>query len=52
MNPGQRKKKLILNRNLYAKEYGEGGGGEEKEATWRRGNKEGGITREDKDRAK
>ena len=28
------------------------GGGEEKEATWRRGNKEGGITREDKERAK
>ena len=28
------------------------GGGGEKEATGRRGNKEGGITREDKDRAK
>lgn len=29
-----------------------GGGGGEREAAWRRGNKEGGITREDKDRAK
>ena len=29
-----------------------GGGGGKGEATWRRGNKEGGITREDKDRAK
>lgn len=27
-------------------------GGGEREAAWRRGNKEGGITREDKDRAK
>lgn len=46
--PLSEEKKLILNGNLYAKEYGGG----EKEATWRKGNKEGGITREDKDRAK
>ena len=50
MNPGQRNKKLIFNGNLYAKEYVGMGG--EREAAWRRGNKEGGITREDKDRVK
>ena len=33
------------------KNMGKGGGGK-REAAWRRGNKEGGITREDKDRAK